>query len=72
MQKESQEFTPQDYLNKIKESCQIKVTVDTKFIQKEEGKDVSITVDDLAKKKKPLFIGRVVEIQNIRWSKMSP
>jgi len=52
MQKESQEFTPQDYLNKIKESCNIKVTVDTKFIQKEEGKDVAITVDDLTKKKK--------------------
>jgi len=51
MQKEAKEFTAQDYLNKIKDSVQIKANVETKFIQNEKDNDTTITVNDLLKKK---------------------
>jgi len=52
MEKEAREFTAQDYMSKIKDSCQIKSNVDTKFYQGETGKDITVTVNDLLKKKK--------------------
>jgi len=51
MEKEAREFTAQDYMSKIKDSCQIKSNVDTKFYQGEIGKDITVTVNDLLKKK---------------------
>jgi tetratricopeptide (TPR) repeat protein len=51
-QQQSHEFTAQDYLEKIKESVQIKSNVDTKFYTNETGMDTTVTVQDLSKKKK--------------------
>lgn len=52
MEKQSKEFTAQDYLEKIKESVQIKSNVDTKFYTNESDVDHTVTVTDLSKKKK--------------------
>jgi len=53
--KESKEFTAQDYLEKIKDSVQIKSNVDTKFYTNEKNVDYVVTVNDLAKKKTTLY-----------------
>jgi hypothetical protein len=52
MEKKARELTAQDYLEKIKDSVQIKSNVDTKFYQGETGVDTTITVNELSKKKK--------------------
>jgi len=52
MEKQAQELTPQDYLNKVKDAYQIKQNLEINFVQKEEGVTKTITVEDLIKKKK--------------------
>jgi len=52
MEKVAREFTAQDYMSKIFDSCNIKSNVDTKFIQGEVGAQSTITVNDLLKKMK--------------------
>lgn len=39
MEKQAQELTPQDYLNKVKDAYQIKQNLEINFVQKE--KDIS-------------------------------
>jgi hypothetical protein len=50
--KQAREFTAQEYLDKIKDSVQIKSNVDTIFYTNETGVDNTFTVNDLSKKKK--------------------
>jgi hypothetical protein len=50
--KQVREFTAQEYLDKIKDTVQIKSNVDTKFYTNETGVDTTFTVNDLSKKKK--------------------
>jgi len=54
----AQELTPQDYLNKIKDSYQITTKLDTKFFTDEVDKDITLTVEDLIKKKRNAFYWR--------------
>jgi len=57
-QRHAQELTPQDYLNKIKESYQITSKLDTKFFTDEQDKDSTLTVEDLTKHKRNAFYWR--------------
>jgi len=54
----AQELSPQDYLNKIKDSYQITSKLETKFFSDEQDKDTTLTVEDLIKKKKNAFYWR--------------
>lgn len=52
MERQAQELTPQDYLNKVKDAYQIKQNLEINFIQKESKIEKTITVEDLIKNKK--------------------